>query len=104
MASDPIAEQSALALRLATEDPERAGAIAAEARDRAVEAGLAGAESIALRALGLAARSRNRIPEAIANLRAAVEAAERGERPTWPQKRGSAWPGRSSWRARARTP
>ena len=76
MASDPIAEQSALALRLATEEPERAGAIAAEARDRAVEAGLAGAESTALRALGLAARSRNRIPEAITHLRAAVVAAE----------------------------
>ena len=76
MASDPIAEQSALALRLATEEPERAGAIAAEAWERAVEAGLGGAESTALRALGLAARSRNRIPEAITHLRAAVVAAE----------------------------
>ena len=77
MASDPIAEQSALALRLATEDPERAGAIAVEALERAVEAGLAGAESTALRALGLAARSRNRIPEAITHLQAAVDAGDR---------------------------
>ena len=64
-------------LRLATEEPERAERMAIEARDLAVEAGLPDAESVALRALGLAARSRHRIPEALAHLRAAVEAAER---------------------------
>ena len=77
MASSPTAELSSLSLRLATEDPDQAERLAIEARDRAVEAGLPDAESTALRALGVAARSRHRIPEALVHLRAAVEAAER---------------------------
>jgi tetratricopeptide (TPR) repeat protein len=77
MAPSPTAELSSLSLRLATEDPDRAERIATEARDRAVESGLPGEESTALRALGVAARSRHRIPEAVVHLRAAVAAAER---------------------------
>ena len=80
MASDPRSEQaeeSALLLRLATEDPERAERLATEARDRALQAGSADAESTALRALGLAARSRHRIPEALAHFRASVDASDR---------------------------
>ncbi len=77
MASSPTAELSSLSLRLATEDPDRAERLAIEARDRAIEDGLPGAESTALRALGVAARSRHRIPEALVHLRAAVAAAER---------------------------
>jgi tetratricopeptide (TPR) repeat protein len=77
VAPSPTAELSTLSLRLATEDPEQAERLAIEARDRAVEAGLPGAESTALRALGVAARSRHRIPEALVHLRAAVAAAER---------------------------
>jgi tetratricopeptide (TPR) repeat protein len=75
--SNPIAEQSALALQLAREDPRRAQSVATEAHDRAVEAGNTRAESTALRALGLAARALHQIPEAVSYLRAAVEAAER---------------------------
>jgi Tfp pilus assembly protein PilF len=77
VASSPTAELSSLSLRLATEDPDQAERLAIEARDRAVEAGQPDAESTALRALGVAARSRHRIPEALVHLRAAVEAAER---------------------------
>ena len=77
MAPSSTADLSSLTLRLATEDPDRAESLAIEARDRAVEAGLPGEESTALRALGVAARSRHRIPEALAHLRAAVAAAER---------------------------
>ncbi len=77
MASDSIAEQSALALRLALEDPQQAERLATDARDQAVEAGLDEVESTALRALGLAARARHQIPEALDYLRAAVKVAER---------------------------
>ncbi len=77
MASSPTAELSSLSLRLATEDPDRAERLAIEARDRAIQDGLPGAESTALRALGVAARSRHRIPEALVHLQAAVAAAER---------------------------
>jgi tetratricopeptide (TPR) repeat protein len=77
MACSPTAELSSLSLRLATEDPDQAERLAKEARDRALAAGIAEAESTALRALGVAARSRHRIPEAVMHLRAAVEAAER---------------------------
>ncbi len=77
MAPSSTADLSSLTLRLATEDPDRAESLAIEARDRAVEAGLPGEESTALRALGVAARSRHRIPEALVHLRAAVAAAER---------------------------
>ncbi|HTT87956.1 MAG TPA: CHAT domain-containing protein [Acidimicrobiales bacterium] len=77
MAPTLSTELSSLSLHLASEDPDRAEQLAIEARDRAVEAGLPAAESTALRALGVAARSRHRIPEALVHLRAAVQAAER---------------------------
>jgi tetratricopeptide (TPR) repeat protein len=77
MAPSLTTDLSSLALRLATEDPDQAERLATEARDRAVEAGWPDVESTALRALGVAARSRQRIPEAVVHLRAAVEAAER---------------------------
>ena len=77
MAPSPTAELSSLTLRLASEDPDQAERLATEARDRAIEAGLPGEESAALRALGVAARSRHRIPEALYHLRAAVAAAGR---------------------------
>jgi tetratricopeptide (TPR) repeat protein len=73
-----ITEQADLALRLASEEPARATEIAESARALAVEAGLPVAESVALRALGLAARAGDRIDDAIAFLAPAVEAASRG--------------------------
>jgi Tfp pilus assembly protein PilF len=77
MVLSSTAEPLNVPLRLATEDPDLAERLAIEARDRAVEAGLPAAESSALRVLGVAARSRQRIPEAVVHLRAAVKAAER---------------------------
>ncbi len=76
-AIDAIAEQAALALHMARDDPRRAEALAIEARDKAAKAGNAGVESTAWRALGLAARALHRIPEAVGYLRASVEAAQR---------------------------
>lgn len=77
MSNDPLAEQSALALELARQEPLRAQSLAIEARDRAVEAGNAGAEATAWRAMGVAAQFLHHIPEAVSHLRAAVDAAER---------------------------
>ncbi len=75
--SSTTSELSNLSLRLATEEPDRAEHLAIKARDKAAKAGLPAAESTALRALGVAARSRQRIPEALLHLEAAVRAAER---------------------------
>lgn len=76
MAAFPIIEQAELALRIAREDPEQASALAGDARVRAVAAGEPAAESIALRALGVAARARRQISTAIEWLETSVEVAE----------------------------
>jgi tetratricopeptide (TPR) repeat protein len=76
VAAFPIIEQAELALRIAREDPEQASALAGDARVRAVAAGEPAAESIALRALGVAARARRQISTAIEWLETSVEVAE----------------------------
>ncbi|MGA2210679.1 MAG: CHAT domain-containing protein [Acidimicrobiales bacterium] len=81
MAALPIIEQAELALRIAREDPEQAAALAGDARVRAAAAGEPAAESIALRALGVAARARRQISIAIEWLETSVEVAEQASQP-----------------------
>jgi tetratricopeptide (TPR) repeat protein len=76
MAAETISDQAALALRLAMEDPARAEVLASEALEAALQAGMPEAQSSALRALGLAVRSRGDMPVAIGHLDRAVVAAE----------------------------
>jgi tetratricopeptide (TPR) repeat protein len=76
-----LAEQADLALRLATEEPEKAAMLARETLSVARATSQAAVESSALRALGLAARSTHRIAEATTYLDASVTAADRATRP-----------------------
>jgi tetratricopeptide (TPR) repeat protein len=72
-----VAEQAQAALGLALEQPQAAATLAEEARAAARAAGLDGEEAVALRALGLAARSLQKITAATGFLRGAVEVAAR---------------------------
>jgi tetratricopeptide (TPR) repeat protein len=72
-----VAEQAQAALGLALEQPQAAAVLAEQARTAARAAGLDVEEAVALRALGLAARSLQEIPAATGFLRRAVEVAAR---------------------------
>jgi CHAT domain/Tetratricopeptide repeat len=72
-----VADQASSALALAIEQPHTAMALAGPARQAAAAAGLDAEEAVALRALGLAARSLQEITTAKQFLRQAVQAAAR---------------------------
>ncbi len=76
MASDDLVEEATEVLRLAREDPRQAMSAATALRDRAARAGNPTAESMALRAMGLAARGLHQMPEALGYMRVAVNVAE----------------------------
>jgi tetratricopeptide (TPR) repeat protein len=76
-----LADQADLAVRLATEEPDKATALARETLSGAVATGQPAVESSALRALGLAARTSHQIADATSYLGASIRAAERATRP-----------------------